>query len=141
MPTYLTGTVQTKAYRLLREHVYDVLSQYDLNPSLWSMLGVTLQARDGVRKSDIARAMHVKPPFVTVMALRLTERDLIQSVPNQFDGRTKLIAVTPQGKKFIKTVELTLHKRLEKLLSGLTESDLVTYHKVLTTIIANDERA
>jgi DNA-binding MarR family transcriptional regulator len=140
LPTYITGTVQTKAYRLLRTYVYDALSQYDLNPSSWAMLGSVLQARDGARKSDIARAMHVKPPFVTVISNALQERGLIRSVPSQFDGRIILLAITPEGKKFIKTVEQALNKQLEQLLSGLTEDDLMTYHKVLTTIIANDEK-
>jgi DNA-binding MarR family transcriptional regulator len=139
LPTYITGTTQTKAYRLLREHVYGVLEQYDLTPTYWSMLGVIMQARDGVRQAEIARTMHVKAPLVTAMARKLQDRDIVQSVQNQFDARAKLLAVTPSGKKFIKTVEIDLHHTLDKLLVGLTENDLRAYHKVLTTIITNDE--
>jgi DNA-binding MarR family transcriptional regulator len=138
LPTYISGTVQTQAYQILREHVYGILSEYDLTPSYWSMLGVIIQSRDGVRQAEIARTMRVKPPLITVMARQLQKQGLVQSVQNQFDARAKLLAITPEGKKFMKTVEQSVNKTLEKLLIGLTENELITYHKVLTTIIAND---
>lgn len=138
LPTYITGTVQTKAYSLLREHVYSILTQYELTPTYWSMLGIIMQARDGVRQAEIAEAMRVKAPLITVMARQMEERGIVQSVQNQFDARAKLLAITPEGKKIIKTVEAALHQTLDQLLSGLTEKDLIAYHKVLTTIIAND---
>ncbi len=138
LPTYITGTTQTKAYRILREHVYSVLTQYDLTPSYWSMLGVITIARNGIRQVEIAHTMHVKAPLVTIMAHQLQERGLIHRVQNQFDARAKLLALTPSGKRFVKTVETALQKQLNLLLSGLTEKDLTAYHKVLTTIIAND---
>lgn len=138
LPTYISGTVQTKAYGILRERVYSVLSEYDLTPSYWSMLGIIVQARDGVRQADIARGMRVKAPLITMMARQLQKKKLVQIVQNQFDARAKLLAITPEGKKLVKTVEQTLHKSLDLLLNGLTEKDLMTYHKVLTTIIANE---
>lgn len=138
LPTYIAGTTQAKAYRLLREHIYEVLSEYDLTPTYWSMLGIILQSQDGMRQVEIAKKLHVKAPMVTAMSQQLQQRGLVQGVQNQFDARAKLLAVTPAGKKFIKTVELSLHKTLDKLLNGLNESDIASYHKVLTTIITND---
>lgn len=138
LPTYITGTVQAQAYRLLREHVYAVLAQYELTPTYWSMLGIITDARDGVRQVEIANVLHVKAPLITAMAKQLQDRDIIQSVQNQFDARAKLLAITPNGRKLIKTVEIELNKELEKLLVGLNKNDLVAYHKVLTTIISNN---
>jgi DNA-binding MarR family transcriptional regulator len=139
LPTYITGTVQTRAYALLRESVYNVLSKYDLTPSLWSMLGVIMEAKDGIRQADVAKLMNVKPPLITVMARQMETRGLIQTVQNQFDARAKLLSVTVLGKKSIKNIEVELHKELDMLLRGLTESDLITYHRVLTTIISNSK--
>jgi MarR family transcriptional regulator for hemolysin len=138
LPTYITGTMQTQAYRLLREHVYAVLAQYELTPTYWSMLGIILEARDGVRQVEIAKAMNVKAPLITAMAKQMEERNILQSVQNQFDARAKLLAITPEGRKLMKQVETELYHALGKLLTGLTEADLITYHKVLTTIVAND---
>jgi DNA-binding MarR family transcriptional regulator len=137
LPTYITGTVQTRAYAILRESVYSVLSKYELTPSLWSMLGIILDARDGIRQADVARLMNVKAPLVTVMVRQMEGRGLIQTVRNQFDARAKLLSVTAEGKKMIKVIETELHIELDKLLTGLTETDLITYHRVLTTIILN----
>jgi DNA-binding MarR family transcriptional regulator len=138
LPTYITGNVQSQAYRTLREHVYISLSEFDLTPSYWTMLGIIIEARDGIRQADIARIMRVKAPLITMMARQMKKRNFVQIVPNQFDSRAKLLAITPEGKKYVKTVENNLNKALDMLLIGLTENDLITYHKVLTTIIAND---
>lgn len=138
LPTYITGTIQSKAYRLLREHISTVLAQYELTPTHWAMLGIIMQARDGVRQVEIASSLHVKAPLVTTMVQQMHRLGIIQSVQNQFDARAKLLAVTPAGKKFMKIVETDLHKTLVQLLAGLTESDLISYHKVLTTIVSND---
>ena len=139
LPSYITGTTQAKAYRILRVHVYDVLSHYDLTPTYWSMLGIIIQARDGVRSVEIAETLHVKAPLVTIMSQDLQKRGIIRSVPNQFDARAKLLVVTPQGKKFMKTIEDKLNKALGQLLHGLTGEEMKTYDKVLRTIIANDQ--
>lgn len=135
--TYVTGTIQTRAYRTLRQQVTEVLDAYDLTPAYWSMLGVIYEARDGIRQTDVAKLLQVKPPLITMMVRELQGRDMIISVTNQFDARAKLLTTTPVGKKFIRTVEVALSKVLNKLLDGLTEADMLIYQKVLTTILAN----
>lgn len=138
--TYINGTIQSRSVRLLRQRVIAILSTYDLTPTYWSMLGIIFEARDGIRQTDIANALQVKPPLITMMTRELQSRDLIKVVPNQFDARAKLLTTTPAGKKYVKGVETALSKMLEGLLEGLTESDMLTYQKVLTTIIANGNK-
>jgi DNA-binding MarR family transcriptional regulator len=137
-PTYILSTTQTKAYRLLRKHVHKVLLEYGIATMYWSMLGIILEAKDGIRQVEIANMLQVKAPLITNMSKDLQGRGLIKVVQNQFDARAKLLAMTPEGKRFVKNVELELHFELQKLLRGLTDTDMMTYHKVLTTIIAND---
>jgi MarR family transcriptional regulator, transcriptional regulator for hemolysin len=137
MPTYLAGTVQTGAYRVLREHVRGVLEQYELSPADWSMLGVLAEAPDGIRQVEVARALRVKAPLVTTMARKLKRRGLISSLPSSSDARSKLLVLTEEGEKLMKTIEHRLSRRLAGLLTGLTPAEMQTYHKVLVTIIAN----
>jgi DNA-binding MarR family transcriptional regulator len=139
--TYITGTTQTRAYRTLRQRVVEVLGAYDLTPTYWAMLGVIFESRDGIRQTDVAKHLQVKPPLVTMMTRELQNRDLIVAVTNQFDARAKLLTTTPAGKKFVKTIESQLGKTLGVLLDGLTEADMLTYQKVLTTIISNDAKS
>jgi MarR family transcriptional regulator for hemolysin len=140
LPTYLSGTIQIKAYRILRAYVYDVLSEHAMTPTHWSMLGIILQAKDGVRQVEIAKTLVVKPPLITVMVRDLQQRGIVTSVQNQFDARAKLLAVTPEGKKLIRIIENELNHVLSQLLRGLSEDDLEAYHKVLVTIADNDRR-
>ncbi|MEO7364514.1 MAG: MarR family transcriptional regulator [Candidatus Saccharimonadales bacterium] len=138
--TYITGTTQTRAYRLLRQKVVEVLSGYELTPTYWAMLGIILESRDGIRQTDVAKQLQVKPPLVTMMTRELQNRGFIISVTNQFDARAKLLTTTPAGKKYIKMVESNLSKMLDTLLDGLTQDDMMTYQKVLTAIIVNGEK-
>jgi DNA-binding MarR family transcriptional regulator len=131
LPTYLTGIVQTQAYAMLRENVYIVLRKYEITPTHWGMLGIIIDAKDGIRQAEVARTMGVKPPLITVMVRELDKRGIVATVPNQFDARAKLLSVTPAGKKFVKTIELELRKQLDLLLTGLNEDDLIAYYKVL----------
>jgi DNA-binding MarR family transcriptional regulator len=119
--------------------VHEVLDEYDLTPSYWAMLGVIVDAHDGIRQAEIARTMHVKAPLITPMVHQLESRKIVQAIPNQFDARAKLVSVTPRGKKFTKNVESSINKVLDKLLMGLTKNELIVYRKVLTTIIDNDK--
>jgi DNA-binding MarR family transcriptional regulator len=137
LPTYIAGATQTKAYRLLRQKVYETLSAYDLNPTQWSMLGIVNEARDGIRQIDVANNLSVKAPLVTTMTQGMERRGLLQSVQNQFDGRAKLLAVTPTGKKFIREVEQSVSDLLSQLLQGVTLEDMAAYEKVLQAIIKN----
>jgi len=137
LPTYITGTIQTKSYAILRENVYVVLDKRDITPTYWAMLGVIFEAKDGIRQAAVAKAMNVKPPLITIMVRQMEQRGIIQTVQNQFDARAKLLSVTPEGKRFMKDTESELNKQLTMLLVGLTESDMRTYQKVLLTIISN----
>jgi DNA-binding MarR family transcriptional regulator len=71
------------------------------------------------------------------MVREMEEQGYIQTVKNQFDARAKLLSITTEGKKGIKAIEAELYGELSGLLTGLTEEDLITYHKVLKTIISN----
>ena len=48
LPTYMSGVLFTKAHKLVRIRVYEVLERYDLNPTYWSILGATAQAKEGI---------------------------------------------------------------------------------------------
>lgn len=139
--TYVNGTIQARSYRLLRQQVAGVLDVYNLNTTYWAMLGIIYEAKDGIRQTDVAEALQVKPPMVTVMARELVKQGYIISVTNQFDARAKLLKTSAIGNKFVKQVETHMSKMLDTVLQGLTEADMAVYHKVLKTIIANSSQA
>ena len=140
IPTYSISVLQSQAFRILRGQVYEVLDNYQLTPTYCSMLGAIHEARDGIRQVEIAEQLRVKAPLITVMARELEKKGLIQIVPNQFDARAKLLALTPGGKKLVKSVETELQTELRQLLNGATEADMATYQKVLSIIVTNHEQ-
>lgn len=138
-PTYLMGAIQATAYRILREHVYAVLATSGITATAWSLLGVVAGAKNGIRQVEIARALRIQAPQVTLTIKELSAREYIQGTKNQFDARARLFVLSPKGKKFMRATESALALSLTGLLDGLTEQDMLVYQKVLKTIIANDE--
>jgi DNA-binding MarR family transcriptional regulator len=141
MPSYLSGAVFTKAYKVLREHVVACLSRYELSPTSWSFLGAVMDSPDGIRPVIVAQHLSVKAPLITVLSRNLIARDLVKLMPHHLDGRAKLLVITPKGKKYVQAVEKDMEQTLHRLLEGLTQDDLGAYRKVLETIIANDARS
>lgn len=139
VPSYRSSILLTRAYRVLRARVYDCLEEFELNPTEWSLIGVVYEAKDGVRLSQVATALGVKAPLVTLLVDNLVKRDILQRIPNQVDARAKLLVMTPHGKGLVKTVERSLNNALLPLLGGLSEQDMMTYQKVLEVIIQNED--
>lgn len=137
LPTYLTGTIFTKAYRVIRTHVGVCLDQYGLTPTAWSLLGLILQERDGISLADSAAQLGVKASLISVLSQNLVDRQLVERIPHQTDKRTKLLVLTSQGERFVSSVERQLQRELSYLLRGVLPNDLAAYKRVLETIIQN----
>ena len=138
-PTYVSGLLFTKAHKLVRGRIYELLEDYRLNPTSWSVLGSVFQSTDGIRASNIAQMLNVKPPLVTMIADDLIARDLMKRVPHHSDKRAKLLVITPKGKKLAATLEVSLDKTIRGLLTGLTTAEIASFQKTLETIINNAE--
>ena len=138
IPTYFSGTIQVRAYRTLRQVVYRSLEPYKINPTQWSIIGQAYLHKDGVRLTEIAEALDAKPPQITLLVNQLIKAGFIKKVAHMSDKRAKLIVLTQQGRKLVSEIEKALSKDLSTLLKGLTQKDMTTYHKVLTTIIENN---
>lgn len=136
-PTYMSGLLFTKAHRLVRERIYDLLELYQLTPQLWALLSMIHRSDEGIRSSKLAKELGVKPPMITMMADTLIELGLINRLPHHTDGRVKLLTTTSKGKKFSKEIENKLNGEIGYLMSGLTIQEIQVFQKVLTTIITN----
>ena len=141
IPTYLSGALFMKAYRLLRSNVTACLSTYDINPTSWVLLGIIRETKDGVRLVEVANTMNVKAPLVTTLVQDLIAKDLIELLPHHTDKRVKLLLLTPTGKSFVKKVEAALEQSLRGILAGTTDPDLAGFETVLEAIIRNSTDA
>ena len=137
IPTYLSGAIFMKAYRLLRLNVTGCLSQFGINPTSWVLLGIIRETKDGIRLAEVANIMNVKAPLVTTLVHDLITKELIELLPHHTDKRVKLLLLTPVGKLYMKKVEAVLDQSLRGILAGTTDSDLAGFETVLEAIIRN----
>lgn len=137
IPSYLSGALFMKAYRLLRGNVTVCLNTFDINPTGWVILGLIREAKDGVRLVEVANSMNVKAPLVTTLVQDLIAKDLIELLPHRTDKRVKLLLLTNEGKIFMKKVESAMEKSLSGILAGVTTEDLSGFETVLEAIVKN----
>ncbi|MBC7707782.1 MarR family transcriptional regulator [Polaromonas sp.] len=137
IPTYLSGALFMKAYRLLRANVTSCLTAYDINPTSWVLLGIIRETKDGVRLVEVANTMNVKAPLVTTLVQDLIAKDLIELLPHHTDKRVKLLMLTSTGKTYMKKVEVALEKSLSGILAGTTPTELAGFEAVLEAIVNN----
>lgn len=137
MPTYKSGILQVKAYRILQENVSQTLEKFDINPSKWSILGLVYENKDGIRLSEIANILNVEPPLITQLVNELKQKRIMELHPHPQDKRAKLLFLTSKGKSLIPSVEQLLTETLNKLLANITKEELDAYRKVLESIIKN----
>ena len=137
IPSYLSGALFMKAYRLLRGNVTVCLSTYDINPTGWVILGIIRETKDGIRLVEVANSMNVKAPLVTTLVQDLIAKDLIELLPHRTDKRVKLLMLTNYGKQFMKKVEIAMEKSLSGILAGVTDKDLAGFETVLEAIVRN----
>lgn len=136
---YQDGALQVKAYRLLQAQVYGCLEDFGLNPTQWFVLGYIQEHKKGVRLTEIATILGVETPLITMMADKLEKLELVKRTTHPTDGRAKLLVLTKKGATLLPKIEQEVRKGLDRMLHGLTDADLQTYHKVLKTIIINSE--
>jgi DNA-binding MarR family transcriptional regulator len=138
-PSYISGLLFTKAHKLVRARIYDILEVYSLNPTLWSVLSAARRADSGIRQSIVAQQLGVKPPMVTMLADDLISLGLVKRLAHHSDGRVKLLVATPKGLKLANELETKLDREIHALMAGLSPAEIMIFQKTLETIITNAE--
>lgn len=137
-PTYMSGILQVRAYRILQVTVGGVLAKFHLKPTQWFILAYICQA-DEATSTAIAELLKVETPLITMLTDDLTKQGLIKKTNHPTDGRVKLLKITPKGKILVPKAERALEEALGQLLKGLKPGDLERYKKVLEAIIKNSD--
>lgn len=138
--TYTSGLLQTKAYRVIHAHLSQVLEEHELSMPEWTLIGLLLEYKKGIRLSDIASKLDVEPPFATNLVEQLVKKGIVLREEDGKDHRAKKIVLSPKGKLLLPKVESLAKERMKKLLKGVWYPEVATHLNVLKAIIANDER-
>ena len=81
------------AFRIFEHHIGRKLQ---LRRAEYSAL-VMLRANTNLTAKDLANALAISPPNMSVLLDRLAERGLLQRVPDQRDRRSQLVELTDSG--------------------------------------------
>lgn len=130
LPTYRAGLWQSKAYRVLKHYLTEVLSEHDLSMQEWAVMGHLYDAKE-MRHSAVSKLLGVESPLATTMVNRLASVGYVKRHPDPTDSRAKLVRLTPKGMKTVIEVERILRKDMKRFMSDIPAPDLAVYVRVL----------
>jgi DNA-binding MarR family transcriptional regulator len=102
-----------------------------------------LWAKDGVNQKDLGSSLIKTKSTINKMLAALEEDQLIEKRDDPNDKRSKLIFLTPKGKKMQNKIENTSCKYDDILLDKVSDEDLATTKKVLAQyyeLLLNEEK-
>ncbi|MEA2321595.1 MAG: hypothetical protein QOD81_1445 [Solirubrobacteraceae bacterium] len=105
----------------------------DLSPSLSSALA-SIDRHGPLTPSELAACERVQRPTVTRVVGRLEELGLVARSPDPSDGRSSLIAPTPEGRALLRRLRTRKSQYLARRLSGLDAEELATLERAATIL-------
>ncbi len=136
--TYRAGLLQARAFRFLKARTDEVLVPFGITSVHWALLGLLFEKKS-MRMSDLANELGVEAPFITMLINNLSKLRLVETEQDPEDSRAKCAKLTKAGLKFVPATEAQVRSAMRPVVHGISIGELMTYLKVLETIIANDE--
>ncbi len=94
----------------------------DLSPSLTSALA-TVDRHGPLTPSEVADRERIQRPTATRILARLEEAALLQRTRDPHDGRSSLVAVTPEGHELLQRIRTRKNAYLARRLDGVSAED------------------
>lgn len=94
----------------------------DLSPSLTSALA-TVDRHGPLTPSEVADRERIQRPTATRILARLEEAALLQRTRDPHDGRSSLVAVTPEGHELLQRIRTRKNAYLARRLDGASAED------------------
>lgn len=94
----------------------------DLTPSLTSALA-TVDRHGPLTPSEIADRERIQRPTATRILARLEEAALLQRTRDPHDGRSSLVAITPEGHELLQRIRTRKNAYLARRLDGVSAED------------------
>ncbi|HSE61583.1 MAG TPA: MarR family transcriptional regulator [Candidatus Saccharimonadales bacterium] len=140
LSTYQAVVLQSRAQRAIKSSLAAALRAYELTMMQWSIIGLIHEAGEkGVRISDLAQQLDTSLAFVTTTVNMLEAKNLVRRTGHMHDSRAKVVTLDEKFASQVWTVEQAIaSEQRQTLYSGLSDSDIETYFKVLRHIASRD---
>jgi DNA-binding MarR family transcriptional regulator len=109
---------------------------YDVTHEQWQVLGVLL-AREGQTQHELGEHLGTDKASVSRLVQGMEQRSLVVRVPNQGDGRSKLVYLTQRGKDTRGELFGIAREMLGDAMQGVSERDQQRCRQVLQQIMIN----
>lgn len=135
--SYKAGLLQAKAFRILKHRTNLALSPFKVNATDWGVLGMLIEAKEGVQLRAIAEEVGVKQPYITKSIANLTALGYVETQLNKHDTRARDAYITEKGRDFAKMAEKVVVGQLKVTFAGVSMRSLYGYVKTLDTVVTN----
>lgn len=115
------------------------LRAFRMTPIQFTIMRV-IQEHPGINQSTLAGIAALDTSTTTDVVLRLASRKLITQVPCTDDRRTKVLKLTPAGRRLLQDVKKQVHEAQRELLSPLPLARRTALVKALFDLVAAHER-
>lgn len=129
-------------WQVIRQHFirhHSLLGKIGLHRGQPHVLGL-LWEQDGLTQKDIAEALKLRPPTVTMVLRRMEKAGLLRRETDAQDMRVLRVYLTEKGRKLRKDVEEVNKALEEECFSGFTVEEKVLLRRFLIQIRDNLKR-
>ncbi|MDR3578602.1 MAG: MarR family transcriptional regulator [Oryzomonas sp.] len=127
------GFLLAKAYQRAFALAKEELEPYDLTPPQCGILAFLWQ-QDGLTQVELSERSQVDRTTMGGLIDRLEKCGLVERHPHPHDRRAHQIRLTPKGKSMEAPLSECSKKALAKFTSGLTNSDVANFARILETL-------
>ena len=110
-----------------------------ISPAQMALLEQVIQ-QPGCGVQDVANALNLSAPTVSVGVGKLEERDLVERQPDPKDRRSVQFFITPAGKALHSKFNLARLEKFRRLLSGLTSQEQANLLNLLERALQSAEK-
>jgi DNA-binding MarR family transcriptional regulator len=113
-----------------------IFRSHGLTVAKFNVLNLLSDQPDGMRASDLARALIVDRSNVTGLIKRMKKDGLLQEVETAHDRRQHVVTLSPKGRAAWSAADPAYEKGLAELVSGLSPANRKVAETVLQRLIA-----
>jgi len=121
----------------IRQQIFDILERkYKLSEGKLMVMMILYESSEGIAPSTLAGKAGVTRATISAMLQRMIRDRLACSFLDSTDGRRKLVALTENGREFLREILPGHFMRETRLMDNLTEEERMTLVQLLKKIAA-----
>jgi MarR family transcriptional regulator for hemolysin len=134
-----TGKMMREVVRVLKKRTVEQ-AEIKLTIEEFVLLHTIYKNEVDVIQKDMAYILGKDKSSILRLIDSLEEKDLVRRVVDPTDRRKNYLMVTKNGEKELKEYLKVAFKLMDEIKEGLSESDMITFYKVVNQIRLNSEK-